>query len=493
MAKSSPAAPMSVRRSLVWSFGRRYTNLLMTLPTVMIVSRLLTPAQVGVYSLAFTFVTLVHALRDFGVSDYLVQARDLDDSMARSAFTINLSIAWLLALLVFAGSGLVAHLYGEAGLQTVLQILALNFILLPFGSTVNALLKRTMQFGIIYRINLAQQATQSAVTIGLAYLGFSYYSMAWGSVFGMVATIIGCMTWGRHYRIRGLGLHHWRDVTHFGIHRTTADIISQVGNAAPDFVIARALDFAAVGLFSRGKGLINMFRQNILAAIGQVTFPAYARDNQRAQNAHLLYLKSTTYVTGFSWPFLLFAALMAFPIMRIMFGDQWDGAVPILQLLAIAAVVSVVNMDTPQLLVAIGRAGLVTRMTLITQLFRLMVLIITAFYGLTAIAAGQILVSAVNSSAWILVLCRHTSMTVGDCARAVVPSLISTAITMVMPCVLVVMAPPSADNLFLPLLLGGIATGLSWLMGLWLTSHPLWDEMADWRSMAMRRIGMIRT
>lgn len=484
---------MSVRRSLVWSFGRRYTNLLMTLPTVMIVSRLLTPAQVGVYSLAFTFVALVHALRDFGVSDYLVQARDLDDSMARSAFTINVCIAWALGLLLFASSGAIAHVYGEAGLQTVLQIMTLNFLLLPFGSTVNALLKRSMQFGIIYKINLAQQATQSAVTVALAYLGYGYFSMAWGSVLGMVATVIGCVVWGRHHRIRGLGLAHWRDVTHFGMQRTTSDIVEKLGNAAPDFVIGRVLDFAAVGLFSRGKGLINLFRQNILGAIAHVTFPAYARDNQKTQNAHVLYLKSTTYVTGFSWPFLLFAALMAFPIMRIMFGEQWNAAVPILQLLAIAALASTVNMDSPQLLVAIGRAGLVTWMTVITQLFRVIVLVITAFYGLAAIAAGQILVSTVNTGFYLVVLCRYTDMTLGDCGRALMPSLVSTVITMIAPCLVVFWYPPSADNLFLPLLAGGAAAGLSWLLGLWIVGHPLWDEMADWRTMAVERLKTIRS
>jgi O-antigen/teichoic acid export membrane protein len=484
---------MSVRRSLVWSFGRRYTNLMLTIPTIMILSRLLTPAQVGVYSLAATFVTLVHALRDFGISGYLIQARDLNEAVARSAFTIALLIAWLLAILLFFSSGLVADFYGETGLQTVLQILSINFLLLPFGSTVSALLSRHMQFGIIYKINVAQQTTQSGSTILLAYLGYGYYSMAWGSVLAMVATVTASVTLGRHYRIRGLGLQNWRDVANFGMQRTATDIISQLGNAAPDFVIGRVLDFAAVGLFSRGNGLINMFRENILSAIAQVTFPAYARDNQRAQNAHLLYLKSTTYVTGFSWPFLCFASLMAYPIMRIMFGEQWDAAVPILQLLALAAAVGVVTMDGLQFLVALGRAGLVTRISIFSVTVRVLVLVTTAYFGLIYIAAGMILVAVVNTGFSSIMLRRHTPIGLRDIFKAIAPSGLSTAITMVAPGLIVLVDPPSPDNLFVPLFSGAAAAGLSWLLGLWIARHPLGYEMFDWCKLAMRRVSAVRS
>ena len=484
---------MSVRRSLVWSFARRYTNMMLTIPTIMIVSRLLTPAQIGVYSLAATFVTLVQALRDFGVGEYLVQARDLNDDMARSAFTINLTIAWILALLMFTGSGLLASFYGEDGLRTVLQILSLNFLLLPFGSTINALLNRHMQFRIIYKINLAQQATQSGMTILLAYLGYGYYSMAWGSALGMVATIIACMVWGRQYRIRGLGLQNWREVANFGIQRTTTDVVSKIGNAAPDFVIGRVLDFAAVGLFSRGNGLVRLFRQNILAAIAQVTFPAYARNYHRAQNAHLLYLKSTTYVTGFSWPFLCFAALMGYPIMRLMFGDQWDAAVPILQLMAINALVGVINMDSLQLLVAMGRAGLVTRIALFSQSLRIAILIVTAYYGLIAIAAGIIVTTTVVTFVNFVILCRTTPMTPRDCVQALVPSAIATVITMIPPGLIVLLDPPAPDNLVSPLFFGVIAAGLSWLLGLWIARHPLGYEMLDWFKAMLQRFRTARS
>ena len=162
---ASARQPMSVRRSLALSFARKYTNMAFTIPTIMIVSRLLTPAELGVYSVGMAFVTLVQSMRDFGTSDYIVRAEALEDNVAQSAFTINMVIAWVLGVIMFICSGAVASFYREEGLQLLLQILSINFFLLPFGSTVNAMLKRSMQFGIIYQINLAQQSTQSCARL----------------------------------------------------------------------------------------------------------------------------------------------------------------------------------------------------------------------------------------------------------------------------------------------------------------------------------------
>ena len=54
----------TVRGALAWSFGERYLSLLITVPTTMILARLLTPTQVGVYSLCAVVTNLASILRE---------------------------------------------------------------------------------------------------------------------------------------------------------------------------------------------------------------------------------------------------------------------------------------------------------------------------------------------------------------------------------------------------------------------------------------------
>lgn len=476
----------TVRRALVLSFAQKYTSLLITLPTIMILSRLLTPKQVGVYSVAVAFVNIVHMLRDFGTSEYLVQVEELDDATKRSAFTVTVIIAWLLGTALFLSSPLIATFFSEPGLRLVLEVLSINFFLLPFGSTVNALLTRSMQFGIRYKIATSQQIVQSALTLTLASLGYGYMSPTWGSVAGMTATVLGCTFWGRDYRIRGLSLQHWRPVSSFGWKKTVGSIVSRVGSSAPDFIIGRMLGFAQAGLFSRGYGLVRMFREKVIGAIGSVAFSAFSQRHRDRGKPHALYLKSMTMVTGISWPFFLFASLMAYPIMRIMFGSQWDAAVPILHLVSIAALISTTMAHNGELLTAIGKVGVATARVTVIQVVRIGVLIWAATYSINVVAAALIPAALFGFVYTCFALVKHTGVTWHGLLESLRPSAVVAALTMTLPLCVYYLDTPHADNLWSPLLLGGLGAAGGWLLGLWAVKHPLWLELAKFATDRLR-------
>ena len=95
----------SVRKALSLSFIQTFISLVFTFGGVIIVSHLLTPTEIGIYSIAAGLVALIQMLRDFGVSEFLIQEEELDEHKIRTVFTINLLIAWSLGIALFAFSG----------------------------------------------------------------------------------------------------------------------------------------------------------------------------------------------------------------------------------------------------------------------------------------------------------------------------------------------------------------------------------------------------
>ena len=91
-----------MRRALSLSFMQQFVAFVFSFGSVTIISRLLTPSEVGVFSIAAGLVALIHMLRDFGVSEYVIQAPVLDESLVRTVFTMNLVIAWCLGGVIVA-------------------------------------------------------------------------------------------------------------------------------------------------------------------------------------------------------------------------------------------------------------------------------------------------------------------------------------------------------------------------------------------------------
>ncbi|HET7314557.1 lipopolysaccharide biosynthesis protein [Salinisphaera sp.] len=477
LLRRSNAQRPSVRGALVFSTAQQYTNFLITFPTIMILSRLLTPAEVGVYSVSVTFVNIVHMLRDMGTSEYLVQLKELDEDSARTAFTINLIIAWTLALVLLFISPYMAAFFSEAGVAGVLQILSLTFLVLPVGAIINALLVRDMQFALRYKIAVVQLVVQNGLTIFLAWYGFSYYSPAWGAVAGVTTGAIGCLVWGREYRIRGLSLKTWRPVTDFGIKKTCETVSNQLGAAAPDFVIGRMLGMAQVGLFSRGNGLPRMFRENIVGAIGAVSYAAYARHYREGGDPCDLYLHKIALVTGLAWPCLGFASMFAYPIIMIFFGDQWVPAVPILRYAAIFTAISISLVQSQALLTAMGRAGIAALSTGIRQLLLITCLVAAATVSLNTVAIALVPTAVVSTAIMTGFLYYTTTMTPGRIVRALGPSALLAGSALIPAAAIRWVYPPGVDSIWGPTFAAGLAWLAGYLLGLKYINHPLWHEV----------------
>src|SRR3972149_3650089 len=56
----------SIRKSLALSFAAKYSDLVISTVSVIVIARLLTPAEIGVYSVGAAVTALGHALLPFG-------------------------------------------------------------------------------------------------------------------------------------------------------------------------------------------------------------------------------------------------------------------------------------------------------------------------------------------------------------------------------------------------------------------------------------------
>src|SRR3546814_18584224 len=78
----------SIRRSVALSFAQRYSALAIQLGAVVVLARLLTPAEFGTFAVASAVVTLAAVLQDFGVGNYLVQEKSLERRKLETAYSV---------------------------------------------------------------------------------------------------------------------------------------------------------------------------------------------------------------------------------------------------------------------------------------------------------------------------------------------------------------------------------------------------------------------
>lgn len=479
----------SIRRALFLSFATRYTTLAFNFATVVIVSRILTPKEIGVFSVAVGITALIQMLRTFGVSEYLVQAHELDEKTVRTAFTVNFLISWSLGLGLYAISGMVGGFYGNSGVADVLKVVSGAFLLNPFGTTVIAQLKRDLEFKTLYKIQVGEVTVRSGLTIGLVFAGFSYMSMAWASLVATVAWLVGCGIWGRPYFARGFSLHRWREVFPFGLKQTFADIVVQLGEQSANVVIGKMLGIEAAGYYSRGYSLVRMYRQKVVGAINAVAFPAFARENRERQQAPELFKRSLVLFTSVSWPFLGVAAIMAAPIIRFFFGTQWAISVPVMQWLCGAAILGTLTYQCAVFLTGVGRVGVVTSIVAKYQLLRVAFAIVASLFSIDMVAASQIIVYAIAAFFYYRVLTRYEALSLRKLGLALWPSLVVACLSCIGPALVAMWLGANLTQHYLIALAIAIPSAiLCWILALLLVGHPMLKELQYLKSAWARRL-----
>jgi len=482
---SATLAPViSVRKGIAVSLVAGQASFAVAFVSTLFISRLLTPTEIGVYSVAYALLVIMHQVRAFGITPYLVQEKDLTPQRLQSALGVLFITCWGLGSVVILASFPAAHFYQEPGVGEVMRLLSVNFFLAPFGGMGMSLLLRDMRLVANAAVELSGTLTLAVVSVALAWRGHGYMSLAWGSLSGVVvSTLVAAICEPRTVRTRP-SLADTGPIVRFGLRSASADLIRSLRANTAELVVGRTLGFDATAFLSRANSVTSQFFWLIGPTIQRVAFPYYAREVREGGSLKPPYLATVAYLTGFAWPFFIVLAILAAPVIRALFGDQWDSAVPVAQILCLAGVLWAPFWTCMNMAIAMGRPGIYLRYELIAFVATVIAVLAGSILGLQAVAWGLCAVALINCAYCVHAQRALAGVSLGDTAQASAKSLVlamaAGAGALISEAVL-----PAAAAVPLRLVLGGGLAFVGWWSAIVVTNHPLKGEAA-------RALGYVR-
>ena len=478
-----------LRSSFAYAAADSYISVAMQLISTVVLSRILTPAEIGVYAVAAVFAALASNFRDFGIAEYLIQAPSLTAERIRAAFTVNIGASWLVAALIFGGAGLAGDFYRSEAITAVMHVQALNFLLIPFGAINMAGFRRDLNFKPIFMAGVASNIVTLTVSVACAWRGMGPMSLAWSSLAGVAVTVLISLLYRPADYPRWPGLKGLPEVLHFGGFASGIYFVGQLGKGAPEMIIGKAQDLTAAAVFSRANGLVQIFHQLVMRALMPVCLPYFARSVREEQSVVRGYLVGVAYVTVIGWPFLGFLALNAFPAIRLVYGDQWLASVPLARVLCLAAAIELVHHLAKEAMVSSGHVKLGSRLQLFLQAAQILGLLLVIPFGLAGAAWGVLAASTLGLglSQWHM----HAAARLSIAAlwQSCRISLWVTLIALAPATTLAFTVQVGESNFARHLIVATLFTAPAWLLGLRLTHHPLWTELSYLAGQALAAIG----
>lgn len=468
---------MSARNSLFFSFLDRYASLAITVISSMVIARLLTPAEIGVFSVTVVLLSFVSTVRDMGAGQYMVQEKELTTERIRAVWAVQLGLGVGLACVVLLASYPVAVFYKEPRMRDVMLVVALNYAINPFGSLTYAWLIREMRFDSIALMRFSSVLSGTLVATWLAWKNYGPISLAYGS---LTSTMVNALV-AVYFRPKSFpwlpGLGEIRRVLSFGSKLTASTLISDMSTSAPELLLGKLQNLAATGLYSRSIGLVLMFYRLFVDAVVAVCLPWFARQSREHGSFVEPFLKATSYVTAFGWSFCLAIVCLAHPIVRVLYGAQWDQSVDLARLLAVAIAFGVPASLCATALLSSGAVAAIGRATVLSSLQSVVFVALGASQGLQELGFAMIVAAAITSFIWLRATSRVIGMPMGGMWSILRKSAAVALVAAIGPALALWLYGPYPADVVLPLVLGVGGGMVGFVMGILVFKHPLHEEI----------------
>jgi len=466
----------SVRQSVMYASVSRYLLVAIGLLSTVIIARLLTPSELGIWAIGSSMVMILSEFRLLGAGIYLVREPELSETTIRSALGVTYLISWSMGAALVLASPFVAEFYEIASLEPLFYLLSVSFFLAPFVSIPSALLERAMDFRTLGIIWVSGVAVGLVVTIAGILLGLSFHALAVGLGANTMTQVIlaNAMVEQRYWWPR---FHRILPVVRLGVYSSASGMMKKSLLNVPDMIIGKLGTTTQVGLFSRGLGFVEFLASSVQQGVSPVILPYLSGKVRDREDVADAYLRAGVMLGAILWPVLAVAAVSSLPVIRFFFGDQWDQAAPLASILALWGMFRSVHVLLPELLLSTGRE----RLLLVREFVLLSVcvagLLILFRFGLQAAAMSFLLVGLVDVATGGWIVSRRFSLMPGEVLAAWLPNLALAAI-----CALTAWSLNQGLELdktapWQAVMVLAVVLTPVWYVGLWLLRNPLWQEV----------------
>jgi O-antigen/teichoic acid export membrane protein len=313
------------------------TQFLLNLASIMVLARLLTPKDFGLYAMVTTVMGFLWMFQDAGLSTATVQRQQITHEQVSNLFWVNVGVGGVTTLLVAALSPVVAWFYREPRLVGVTLVLSGTFLLTSATVQHLALLNRQMRFGLVAMIYIVSLLAGVLTGVGMALLGYGYWALVGASVMQVaIRLVLAWLISGWRPQLPSRNTQTWHMLT-FGANITAGSLIHSLARGADNLLIGRFFGAAAVGLYSRASILLIRPLEQFTTPINAVLVPVLSRLQTQPERYRRTFLRAYEAMALISFLATGLLLPLARPVTLVVLGPRWEEAAPIFAAFSIAA------------------------------------------------------------------------------------------------------------------------------------------------------------
>lgn len=380
-------------KGLFWGGLSTMGQQVMSLLFGILLARLLSPEDYGLFNMLIIFTSLAALLQDSGFTIALVNKQNATNKDYNSVFWFSCFVGVILYVIGFFSAPYIADFYHSPELEPAARILFLWFV---FGCTCtvhNAVIIKRLMIKERAKADLISFVISCITGVLLAFKGFGF----WALIIQMLSQgIISCILRWHYSPWRpsfSFNLSPLKEFFPFSIKILITGLFNVVNNNIFSIILGRFYSKALTGYYAQGYkwgyiaysviwGMVNNVSQPVLAEV--------ANDRERQNHIFRKLIRFVSYVT---FPTMLGLAFVAPEFISVTVTDKWAASVPYMQLFCIWGIITPLNNLCTNTIISKGKSNIFMYGTILLDIVQLSVIYLSAAYGLINMVINFIIVN----------------------------------------------------------------------------------------------------
>ena len=340
-----------------WSALTTVSVVVVRMARSIVLARILALELFGLVAMVTLVVGFTQVFADAGVSGAIIYERGVTRREFSTLFWLQILIALGIFVLLTAATPLIVAFWSEPALRPIVPLLAFGPVITAIGSQMRVRFTKELMFQRLGVATISGSMAGLVAALVIAYLGGGVYAIVFASLISNGVTVV--LAWI-------LAPPDWRPMLTFKISEASRFIkfgMYQMGQRGVNYfsgnldylIVGKMLGKESLAIYQLAYSLVTMPLQRLNPLVNSVAFPAFARRQDNLKTLQKAYLELQKLLGFVSFPLIIGLAAAAPAFVVAVYGPKWSGAIPLIQILCVVALMKGVSNPLGSILLARGR------------------------------------------------------------------------------------------------------------------------------------------
>lgn len=375
----------------LWSVVESGTTVLFQFLSLIILSRLLTPVDYGVFGAMALFISIGTMLADSGMGGSLVKKEDPTTIDYSTLFCFNFGVSIIYYLFLILVSSLIASFYHIEALSACIKVYGIYVIIAALGLVQNVQLNRDLRLKELAIVTLISNFIGLVVAIALGFWGYGYWSLIYQHLVFITCRVIFQFLYNRYIPSFRFSVASFKEQFGYSVYILGSNLLHVLYSNVVSVIIPKIGTLQQNGFYLQASRMQNIPMTIASGVMDKVLFPVLCRNQgkdflgvARKQIYHISWIASAA---------ILSILLLSDSLITLLLGKEWMTTANYLKVLLLASYGMVYQYIVKSLFKAIGITKQIFKINIIQNVLGISSVLAASYWGIDMLLWGLVAVN----------------------------------------------------------------------------------------------------